>query len=306
MDIIEQTLKPATGNDQLGIAPAELQKSLKLAGLLQTSMEIDKVLEFFLQSAQQFVSFDAANFVYEGLDLEIKFGKAQRHACSYRLRLAGESLGEISFTRRRRFAEQEMEYLENLIVQLIYPLRNAIWYQKALRAAKVDPLTGAYNRTAMDETLLREVELAHRHKSALALLVIDIDYFKKINDLYGHSSGDEVLREAVTCINQTLRRTDMLFRFGGEEFVLMLPGVNAEGARLVAERIRSVIEKHHFVSHDHRQIPITVSLGVSEFMLGDSAKSLFERADLALYQAKRNGRNRVAFEADNSPVRAEA
>lgn len=293
MDNIDQYINPTAARDQLGIAPAELQQTLKLAGLLQTSLEIESVLNYFLQAAQQLVKFDAAHFSFEERNLNLKYGKTQRHRCSYRLRLAGEFLGELVFTRRRRFAEQEMEHLENLMGQLIFPLRNAVWYQRALLAAKIDTLTGANNRTAMDETLEREVELAHRHKLAMSLIMFDLDHFKQINDNYGHTTGDDVLRECVECANQALRSTDMLFRFGGEEFVVILPGVNVTGANLAAERLRSIIEKHVFNSRQGT-VPVTISVGTASLTMQDNTKTLIDRADKALYSAKNSGRNCVA------------
>lgn len=292
MDNIDQYINPTAAREQLGISPAELQQTLKLAGLLQTSLEIESVLNYFLQAAQQLVKFDAAHFSFEERNLNLKYGKTQRHRCSYRLRLAGEFLGELVFTRRRRFAEQEMEHLENLMGQLIFPLRNAIWYQRALQAAKIDTLTGANNRAAMDEMLEREVDLAHRHQSAMSLLILDLDHFKQINDNYGHTTGDDVLRECVECTNQALRKTDMLFRFGGEEFVIILPGVNATGAALAAERLRSIIEKHVFNSRQG-SVPVTISVGSASLTMQDTAKTMIERADKALYSAKSTGRNRV-------------
>ena len=99
MDNIDQYRNPTSAREQLGIAPAELQQTLKLAGLLQTSLEIESVLNYFLQAAQQLVKFDAAHFSYEERKLNLKYGKTQRHRCSYRLRLAGEFLGELVFTR---------------------------------------------------------------------------------------------------------------------------------------------------------------------------------------------------------------
>ena len=293
MDNIDQYITPSAAREQLGIAPAELQQTLKLAGLLQTSLEIDSVLNYFLQSAQQVVSFDAAHFSFEEQKLNLKYGKIQRHRCSYRLRLAGEFLGELVFTRRRRFAEQEMEHLENLMGQLIYPLRNAVWYQRALQAAKIDALTGANNRAAMNEALDREVNLAHRHKSALSVLIFDLDNFKQINDNYGHMIGDDVLRECVKCTTQALRITDMLFRFGGEEFVVILPGVNATGAALAAERLRGIIEKHVFTSRQG-VVPVTASFGTASVTLQETTKTIIDRADKALYLAKSAGRNCVA------------
>ena len=292
MDNIDQYINPTAAREQLGIAPAELQQTLKLAGLLQTSLEIDSVLNYFLQAAQQLVKFDAAHYSFEEQKLNLKYGKTQRHRCSYRLRLAGEFLGELVFTRRRRFAEQEMEHLENLMGQLIYPLRNAVWYQRALQSAKIDALTGAHNRSAMDEMLEREIDLAHRHKTAMSLIIFDLDHFKQINDNYGHTVGDDVLRECVKCANQALRSTDMLFRFGGEEFVIILPGVNARGVELAAERLRSIIEKHAF-NNRQATVPVTISAGTASLTLKETADTLLERADKALYSAKHAGRNCV-------------
>jgi len=303
MDNIDQYINPTAAREQLGIAPAELQQTLKLAGLLQTSLEIDSVLNFFLQAAQQIVKFDAAHYSFEERELNLKYGKTQRHRCSYRLRLAGEFLGELVFTRRRRFAEQEMEQLENLMGQLIFPLRNAVWYQRALQAAKIDTLTGAHNRAAMNEMLEREVDLAHRHQSALSMVIFDLDHFKQINDNYGHATGDDVLREVVECSNQALRSTDMLFRFGGEEFVVMLPGVNAEGAALAAERLRSVIEKHVFNCRQGT-VAVTISVGTASLTLQDDVKTVLERADKALYSAKKSGRNRVVCSDEPQKVTA--
>lgn len=297
MDNIDQYRSPAFAREQLGIAPAELQQTLKLAGLLQTSLEIESVLNYFLQAAQQLVKFDAAHFSFEERNVNLKYGKTQRHRCSYRLRLAGEFLGELVFTRRRRFSEQEMEQLENLMSQLIFPLRNAVWYQRALQAAKVDILTGANNRAAMDDMLNREVELAHRHQTAMSLLMFDLDHFKQINDSYGHITGDDVLRECVECANQALRGTDILFRFGGEEFVVILPGVNVTGATLAAERLRSIIEKHAFNSRQGN-VPVTISIGTASLTIEDTSKTIIERADHALYAAKNAGRNCVACSED--------
>ena len=292
MDNIDQYITPTAAREQLGIAPAELQQTLKLAGLLQTSLEIDSVLNYFLQAAQELVKFDAAHYSFEEQKLNLKYGKTQRHRCSYRLRLAGEFLGELIFTRRRRFAEEEMEHLENLMSQLIFPLRNAVWYQRAIQAAKIDSLTGANNRAAMDETLEREVDLAHRHQSALSLIIFDLDHFKQINDNYGHTIGDDVLRECVKAANQALRSTDMLFRFGGEEFVVLLPGVNSTGAALAGERLRSIIEKHVF-NNQQGSVPVTISVGTASLTRQDNCKKILERADSALYSAKNGGRNQV-------------
>ena len=270
----------------------ELQRTLKLAGLLQTSLEIESILQYFIDSAQEVVPFSGVHYQFSPLDFRLTYGKIERHNCTYRLRIAGDEIGEIRFTRNKRFAEPEMEQLENLIYHLVYPLRNAINYQQALRAAQMDSLTGVNNRAALDRCLEREVELAHRHNHALSILMVDVDHFKTINDTHGHSVGDTVLKTLAECMQQTMRVSDMLFRFGGEEFVLVLSGTDLDGAHQMGERLRSAVQNHLFV-HEHLELSVTVSIGVAVLGPRDSAKRLFDRADTALYEAKTSGRNRV-------------
>jgi len=270
----------------------ELQRTLKLAGLLQTSLEVESILEYFIDSIRDTVSFAGVEYNFADLNLEHSFGKTERHSCAYRLRIAGDNLGEMKFTRNKKFAEDEMESLENFIYHLVYPLRNAISYQKALQAAQMDCLTGISNRAAMDRNLEREVELSHRHDNALSLLVIDIDHFKRVNDTYGHSAGDAILKSMANCFKETMRTSDMLFRYGGEEFTLLLSGTDVEGARQVGERIRNAVQTYPFV-FDGKDLDLSVSIGVASLGRRDSASRLFDRADAALYQAKKAGRNQV-------------
>ena len=270
----------------------ELQRTLKLAGLLQTSLELDNVLQYFIDSVRESIPFGGVEYQFNSLNFEFISGKTERHSCAYRLRIAGEALGEMKFTRNKRFSEQEMEQLENFIYHLVYPLRNAIHYQKAVRAAQMDSLTGIYNRMAMDRALDREVELSHRHDHLLSLLIIDVDHFKVINDTHCHSAGDAVLKLLVTCINDTMRISDMLFRYGGEEFAMILSGTDMDGARQVGERLRSAVASYPFV-YNGKELDLTVSIGVASLGRRDSAKRLFNKADAALYQAKKAGRNQV-------------
>lgn len=281
-----------SANTPLGIAPADLQQTLKLAGLLQTSLETDTVLNYFIEAAGQHIDFDAVSFEYNPLELSLLFGIKKRHTCSYRLKLAGEFLGELVFSRRHRFSEQEMETLEGLLSQLIYPLRNAIWYQKAVRSAQIDPLTGINNRVALDNVLLREVDLANRNDTCLSLIVADIDHFKNVNDQYGHGVGDSVLKEFSKIVSDNLRGSDILFRYGGEEFVIVLTGTSSADAVLVGNRIRKAIENTLFCV-DNLKLPITASFGSAALASGDTANVLFNKADSALYKAKESGRNKV-------------
>ena len=160
--------------------------------------------------------------------------------------------------------------------------------QKAL----TDPLTGLPNRAAWDERQELEVARWQRYGGELLMAVLDIDFFKRINDNYGHLAGDKVLKIIATELAKRLRKTDFIARFGGEEFVLLIPGTPLEGAQQLLETLRTAIESCPFHFKGER-VTITLSAGVSAFAAGERAEQVFERADQALYRAKRSGRNRI-------------
>ncbi len=160
--------------------------------------------------------------------------------------------------------------------------------QKAL----TDPLTGLPNRAAWDERQELEVARWQRYGGELLMAVLDIDLFKRINDNYGHLAGDKVLKIIATELAKRLRKTDFIARFGGEEFVLLIPGTPLEGAQQLLETLRMAIESCPFHFKGER-VTITLSAGVSAFAAGERAEQVFERADQALYRAKRSGRNRI-------------
>jgi diguanylate cyclase len=160
--------------------------------------------------------------------------------------------------------------------------------------ALTDPLTGLYNRRAMDQRL--DEIWATPEAGSLAIVVMDIDFFKRINDTYGHADGDCVIRWVAATLCRCIRAGDSAFRYGGEEFLALLPNTSLEGAISLAESIRGRIEACHQAFSQHWQVPLTVSLGVASRKHQDDPASLFERADRALYQAKHDGRNRVAHE----------
>jgi len=284
------------GHDALDIIPAELEQTLKLAGLLQTSLEMDTVLRYFLDAVTHLIDFDGAQFSNNEFNYEFQYGEKQRHNCTYRLRLGEEMLGELSFSRKKRFSTAETNQLETVLCQVLYPIRNAILYKRAVISSQIDPLTGTNNRAAFDATIEKEVERSHRHHMPLSLAVVDIDLFKNVNDTYGHSTGDSVLRKVTEVIKDTLRASDELFRYGGEEFVIILNGTDSEGATNVAERIRQEIENMH-IEYDNAAIPVTASIGISSLTTRDDAKRLFNKADAALYRAKETGRNKIHYYA---------
>ena len=156
--------------------------------------------------------------------------------------------------------------------------------------AATDPLTGLYNRHKFIELYTTEAHAMHQRDQALSLMMLDVDYFKKINDNHGHNVGDDVLSSMAAIIKNTLRNIDIVSRWGGEEFVVLLPTVNIDQAHIIAEKIRANVEKHRF----SEGLNVTISIGIHQIDEKDSLEESISKADNALYHAKQHGRNRVA------------
>ncbi len=272
-----------------------LQKVLKLSGILQTTLEVDKLIDIFAHEIIKLMNYQCLRYNHQERAINHIIGKAAEHSCTYRLVVAGESLGELVISRHNKFNKAEITLIESLLCGLVYPLRNALLYQKAIEAAHKDPLTGVNNRASMDEIIDREVNLSTRHDSELSLLAMDIDHFKKVNDTYGHAIGDCVIKAVAEAAQTAIRTSDMVFRYGGEEFLILLSNTGHEGATLLAERLRQKIEETCIIC-DSSHVSATVSIGVTCMnRKNDSRSEMFSRADAALYQAKSAGRNRCHF-----------
>lgn len=269
-------------------------KSLQLTGILQSTLELSKILELFHDEISSVVPHDGLSYINKEESYAINFGEATLHRCSYQLVLLDKNIGELVFHRQKKFNDKEISRLETLIAALIYPLRNALLYKQAVEKAHRDPVTGVGNRAAMDNALEQELDLSVRHNTTLAAIIFDIDKFKQINDTYGHIAGDAVLKRVADNMVESMRRSDIIYRYGGEEFVILLRSTHELGAKLLAERIRKSVESMHF-KYDDFKIHVTVSAGLSSVQPNDTAKSLLDRCDQALYQAKEKGRNCVAI-----------
>ena len=157
------------------------------------------------------------------------------------------------------------------------------------RLSEVDPLTGAYNRNKYKEIIGKEIDRAKRYKYPLSVIMIDVDFFKAINDKYGHVTGDEVLKDIVSLITGNIRSGDYLIRWGGEEFLVIAPYASLNNAYLLSEKLRIQAELHYF---SYKGIQITLSSGIAELMENENETSFIKRADNALYKAKNSGRNK--------------
>ncbi|HHT9111543.1 MAG TPA: GGDEF domain-containing protein, partial [Candidatus Brocadiaceae bacterium] len=180
--------------------------------------------------------------------------------------------------------------LEQKVAERTAQLKLAL--EELEKLATTDKLTGAHNRRKFDEILSLEMSRARRIDQPLSMIIFDVDHFKRINDTFGHQAGDDVLKMLVGTVREKLRILDVLARWGGEEFIVLTTSTDLEGAIILAERVRAVVEEQCFSFTEH----ITISLGVAEYKQDDTADSFMQRADSALYRAKRNGRNKVESE----------
>ena len=196
-----------------------------------------------------------------------------------------------------KLSKRDIDYLEQLTRQAAATINRANSYSTILQYATLDALTNLNNRRQFEIRLGQEISITKRQGKPLCAMMIDIDFFKSVNDTHGHAAGDEVLRTVASIIKQALRESDIPARYGGEEFAVLLPFTHLDEAKVVAERLRKAVETTSITinqeSEDEKQINVTISMGLAEFDTQESGEALFERADKALYNAKTNGRNQV-------------
>ncbi len=275
-------------------APSQRRLSEVLLSLplrLQTSLEIDRLLGLFFEELQHLLPLNGLLYRHSDTGMHLHLGyEAEGGEITYSLAHEGDCIGELSLFSNEGLSERALDQLEHLINCLLYPLRNALLYRKAIQASLKDPLTGAGNRMALEQGLVRETELSRRHEQALSVVMLDMDHFKALNDTYGHQAGDTALKTVALLLREQLRNVDMVFRFGGEEFVLVLSNTGSEAAAVVAERIRAAVQTLCLLVGE-KQVRLSASLGCATFRPTESHEELLRRADEALYQAKRDGRN---------------
>jgi len=205
----------------------------------------------------------------------------------------GEKLGVLALdsATKNAFDVEEIRPLESVADICAAAIQNANYFERMRQLAYVDGLTGIHNRRYFEMRIVEELERASRFQGRMAVLMIDIDHFKRLNDEFGHLLGDEVLRGVASILKQQLRKVDMVCRYGGEEFAVVVPETTGDNAMIVAEKLRRQVECHPFPGVPR---PVTISCGVADYpMHGVTRDELVAAADGALYLAKQAGRNRV-------------
>jgi len=276
-------------------AQPDLSDTLTFVQSLQSSLELEVILPILLDRIRLVVPGCRLLYTNQELDINLKVGgPLLKNQCFYQLKTEQQNLGEIRVSNSAQLLEPDLRAIEDSLSHLLYPLRNAMLYLEAIRSARLDALTGVGNRFAFSRAYEREHALAVRHKNDLSLLILDIDHFKKINDCFGHLAGDQVLKEVASALQDAMRQTDMIFRYGGEEFTAILTKTDGDGARVIAERIRRRVEALTILQAGER-IRVTISIGIGSLNDANNDRQMFEIADNNLYLAKRNGRNQVCF-----------
>lgn len=282
--------------------PAVQDELVNLLLQFQQSLDVNELITKFAELIEQETGLDGYHYSHSEQAITCRGGSHNRHKIAYTLTIEDQELGEIKFYRSQAFSESESQRIETFLTFLVYPLRNALRYQQAVDSAYIDPLTNLHNRASMLDEMQRLDSLASRGEMTLSLLIVDIDHFKRINDQFGHVNGDKVIRQVAKQLSKNLRDSDHLFRYGGEEFVIILEGLNTHEAAKVAERLRQDIASHTYTFRNNndantkeQHTHTTISVGISQWH-NDDTMALLNRADHALYTAKSEGRNKVIAE----------
>jgi diguanylate cyclase (GGDEF)-like protein len=276
------------------VSDKQYLKILQMSDLLSRTLKLDEMLQIFSNEIRTLIPHASYRYSSDHLEKPVRSGKVGQHSLNYHLTIQKMDLGELILYRNTPFSSNEVCQFEDLLCSLVYPLKNALLYHVAVVSAYKDPLTNINNRAAMDKMLPREIRLAKRHDHQLALMIMDLDGFKSVNDNLGHDMGDRLLVMAAKSIQGVLRDTDMLYRYGGDEFVAALPYTDAQGAIDVASRILKAI-RYLDQSDFEKTIEVGLSVGLSMLHAGDDFERLFKRVDQALYRAKKDGKHRVVI-----------
>lgn len=264
----------------------------RLTRRLSTTLSLEQQLAILADELGSVVPFDTLNYRHRigKQDFVYATGMGGPHRCEYRLGLEGANYGTLSLYRRQRFSDQELEGVEMILSAAICPIRNACRFIAIEQASLTDSLTGIPNKRAMDDDLQRASQLSERHGQPYSLILCDLDHFKTVNDTHGHVVGDHLLQIAAAELEKAVRTSDSVYRFGGEEFAILLPLTGEQDAREVAERIREAIMAIQ-VDAGSKELRVTTSCGVATFLPKETAQEWLARADEALYRAKHQGRN---------------
>jgi diguanylate cyclase (GGDEF)-like protein len=286
--------------DQLEARQSELEEErrrgretiLRFGEALAATHDIEQLLRVIVETAVETTGATLGQVVDNGKVL-IEHGDEPGPArIELPLATGRESFGSLVLY-GSKFSSEQRESAGWLVGHALIALGNAQRHRTVEQQALVDSLTGLANRRLCTAALEKELARAERFSEPLSLVLADIDDFKRINDRWGHPTGDEVLKAFAETLRDSVREIDLAGRWGGEEFALLLPGTDLEGGRELAERVREMLERQEVVAADGAVVRVTASFGVASFPESENQDQLVAAADGALYEAKRTGKNRV-------------
>ena len=271
------------------------EESLRAMYILQSTLDINILIELFDNELKKMVSHDYLNYKNSIENININLGEIIKEKLIFNLKINNNSLGKFVIARNTKFNKWEINEIKNLMSVLVQPINNALLYRQAITNASIDPVTKLNNRTLFNKIINQEIDFAHRYEQKLLLMMIDLDNFKKINDNFGHNIGDVLLNLLGQELTKFMRRSDLVFRYGGDEFCIILRNSILDGAKKLANRVRNNIDENEFNCNDVK-IKISVSIGLAKLHDDDDSITFIERADKLLYDAKNAGRNNVIAE----------
>jgi diguanylate cyclase (GGDEF)-like protein len=260
---------------------------------LQTTLNINKIIETFFNSLKNDMPACGIEYEYPLLYRHIIYGQKTNSSYSYLIELDKETWGNIIIYFEADISQDEKVILDEFVSAVIFPLRNAIQHENAIIVAANESYLGLPNWSLLQSQITREAKLAFRQNQALSILLIDIDRFSKLKKNNGLLFGDIVIRHVYETLQSMIRNTDILYRFGYDQFSLILSNTQISDSTKIAERIRSAVADHELLNDNDKKVRMTICIGITELDNKDSVDSLYERAYNALKLAKNSGRNQV-------------
>ncbi len=255
---------------------------LALLEQLQTTLELDAMLSKFAMEASKYVDFSGLYFESNITSAAIRGSRKGKIERRFTLTAAGEVLGELVYAMNSPLSSTNVNILRELHAYLVHPIKNALAYKQALLLAMQDSLTGLGNRRYFDEQLNRAMHQAKRSHASVGIIVADLNKFKAINDTFGHAVGDKVLQHFADALRVSVRDSDSLFRFGGDEFVVLIEAADEQSLNVIYQRINDAVSLDAYLA----KYQVSCSLGATFMLKDDTVHSFFERADKDLYRQK--------------------
>ena len=283
LNILENTTPSFNVYNVLANTDANIHKhNTSLLEQLQTTLSLDKLLDIFAMEAARYIKFSGLYFKNNHVSKTLRGSRKTKYERQFELKLNNSFLGTITYGITNPVSLSHMKDIQRIHQILLYPLNNALQYHQAMQLAMQDGLTQLGNRRYFDEQLKRAMHNANRHHAKLGLILCDLNKFKTINDTHGHSVGDQVLVQFANILRTCVRDSDSIFRFGGDEFAIIVENVSDDALNIIDGRVISALKTDVLMS----KYQVSCSLGCTFMNRVDNEQTLFERTDQALYHQK--------------------